>query len=82
MIRESEANVDFLRRFLPKLDWTALVDTARSVSAVQTSLRRLRGRLRSVIWQGAAEGEGVLMHLWKGRTWSLHAKQVLGLGTA
>ena len=32
VIRESEPNLDFLRRFLPKLDWTALVDTARSVS--------------------------------------------------
>lgn len=31
VIRESEANYDFLRRFLPKLDWNALVDTARSV---------------------------------------------------
>ncbi|KAK1927455.1 hypothetical protein DB88DRAFT_478108 [Papiliotrema laurentii] len=31
VIRESEVNYDFLRRFLPKLDWTALVDTARSL---------------------------------------------------
>ncbi|KAI9632512.1 uncharacterized protein MKK02DRAFT_35380 [Dioszegia hungarica] len=31
VIRESEANYDFLRRFMPKLDWPALVDTARSL---------------------------------------------------
>jgi len=33
VVRESEANYDFLRRFLPKLEWTALVETAQSVSA-------------------------------------------------
>lgn len=33
VIRETEPNYDFLRRFLPKLDWPALVDTARSVSS-------------------------------------------------
>lgn len=32
VIRESEPNYEFLKRFLPKLEWTALVDTARSVS--------------------------------------------------
>nr|XP_018264622.1 multifunctional methyltransferase subunit TRM112 [Kwoniella dejecticola CBS 10117]OBR86780.1 multifunctional methyltransferase subunit TRM112 [Kwoniella dejecticola CBS 10117] len=31
VIRPTEENLDFLRRFLPKLDWTALVDTARSL---------------------------------------------------
>lgn len=30
-MRPAEANYDFLRRFLPKLDWAALVDTARSL---------------------------------------------------
>jgi len=32
VVRESEANYDFLRRFLPKLEWSALVETAQSVS--------------------------------------------------
>jgi hypothetical protein len=31
VVREAELNTDFLRRFLPKLDWVALVDTARSL---------------------------------------------------
>ncbi|TXT10951.1 hypothetical protein VHUM_01702 [Vanrija humicola] len=31
VVREAEFNPDFLRRFLPKLDWPALVDTARSL---------------------------------------------------
>ncbi|KAK4687394.1 multifunctional methyltransferase subunit TRM112, partial [Tremellales sp. Uapishka_1] len=31
VIREAPENPDFLIRFLPKLDWTALVDTARSL---------------------------------------------------
>jgi multifunctional methyltransferase subunit TRM112 len=30
-VRPAEENLDFLRRFLPKLDWPALVDTARSL---------------------------------------------------
>ena len=33
VIRPAPENYDFLRRFLPKLDWNALVDTARSVSS-------------------------------------------------
>ena len=33
VVREAPENLDFLRRFLPKLDWPALVSTARSVSA-------------------------------------------------
>jgi multifunctional methyltransferase subunit TRM112 len=32
VIREAPENLEFIRRFLPKLDWAALVDTARSVS--------------------------------------------------
>lgn len=31
VVRPAEENLDFLRRFMPKLDWTALVDTARSL---------------------------------------------------
>lgn len=31
VVRPAEPNLDFLRRFLPKLDWAALVDTARSL---------------------------------------------------
>lgn len=34
VIRPAPENYDFLRRFLPKLEWNALVDTARSVSPV------------------------------------------------
>jgi multifunctional methyltransferase subunit TRM112 len=30
-IREAEFNPDFLRAFLPKLEWQALVNTAREV---------------------------------------------------
>lgn len=30
-VRESELNVEFLRKFLPKLEWKALIDTAREV---------------------------------------------------
>ena len=32
VIRPAPENYDFLRRFLPKLEWNALIDTARSVS--------------------------------------------------
>ncbi|WVQ74533.1 hypothetical protein IAR50_004134 [Cryptococcus sp. DSM 104548] len=31
VIREANFNPDFIQRFLPKLDWRALVDTARSL---------------------------------------------------
>lgn len=31
-IREAEFNAEFLERFMPKIEWTALVDTARQVS--------------------------------------------------
>jgi multifunctional methyltransferase subunit TRM112 len=31
-LREAEFNADFLRGFLPKIEWTALVDTSRQVS--------------------------------------------------
>lgn len=30
-MRPTDPNYDFLRRFLPKLDWPALVDTSRSL---------------------------------------------------
>lgn len=30
-IREAEENLDFIRRFLPKLEWQALVDTAKQL---------------------------------------------------
>lgn len=30
-LREAEFNQDFLRGFMPKLEWRALVDTAKSV---------------------------------------------------
>jgi hypothetical protein len=30
-LREAEFNPDFLRGFMPKLDWKALIDTAKSV---------------------------------------------------
>ena len=32
-IREADFNPDFLRGFMPKLEWTALVNTARQVSS-------------------------------------------------
>ena len=32
-LREAEFNPDFLRGFMPKLEWRALVDTAKSVHA-------------------------------------------------
>jgi hypothetical protein len=32
VIREAPENLEFIQRFLPKLEWNALVDTARSVS--------------------------------------------------
>ncbi|WVR03910.1 hypothetical protein IAU60_000909 [Kwoniella sp. DSM 27419] len=31
VIRPAPENLDFIQRFLPKLDWPALVDTARSL---------------------------------------------------
>ncbi|WVQ78728.1 hypothetical protein IAT38_000815 [Cryptococcus sp. DSM 104549] len=31
VVRPAPENLDFIQRFLPKLDWTALVDTARSL---------------------------------------------------
>jgi len=31
--REAEYNPDFLREFMPKLDWQALVGTAKSVAS-------------------------------------------------
>lgn len=30
-IRPAEANLDFIKRFIPKLEWDALVQTARSI---------------------------------------------------
>jgi multifunctional methyltransferase subunit TRM112 len=30
-LREAEFNPDFLKTFIPKLEWTALVDTAKQV---------------------------------------------------
>jgi multifunctional methyltransferase subunit TRM112 len=30
-IRPAEANLDFIKRFIPKLEWNALVQTARSI---------------------------------------------------
>lgn len=30
-LKEAEYNPDFLRRFMPKLEWRALIDTAKSV---------------------------------------------------
>ena len=33
-IREAEFNTDFLRGFLPRIEWTALVDAARQVRRV------------------------------------------------
>jgi len=30
-VRETEMNVDFLKRFMPKLEWSALVETAREL---------------------------------------------------
>jgi multifunctional methyltransferase subunit TRM112 len=37
VIRPAPENYDFLRRFLPKLEWNALVDTARSVCLLLSS---------------------------------------------
>ena len=48
VIRETEANYDFLRRFMPKLDWEALVDTARSVSFIFL-IRRIYAVYRELI---------------------------------
>jgi multifunctional methyltransferase subunit TRM112 len=31
-VREADFNGDFLRNFMPKIEWQALVDTARDVS--------------------------------------------------
>lgn len=33
---ESEMNVDFLKSFIPKLEWRALIDTAREVEKSHT----------------------------------------------
>jgi hypothetical protein len=30
-VRPAEANLDFIKRFIPKLEWDALVQTARSI---------------------------------------------------
>jgi multifunctional methyltransferase subunit TRM112 len=37
VVREAPENLDFIRRFLPKLNWAALVDTARSVGPARMS---------------------------------------------
>lgn len=44
VIRPAPENYDFLRRFLPKLEWNALVDTARSVRyyLVESGLRSIQ----------------------------------------
>lgn len=31
VVREAPENLEFIQRFMPKLEWNALVDTARSV---------------------------------------------------
>jgi multifunctional methyltransferase subunit TRM112 len=33
-LREAEFNADFLRGFMPKIEWKALVDAARQASAL------------------------------------------------
>jgi multifunctional methyltransferase subunit TRM112 len=37
-VRDAELNVDFLRGFMPKIEWKALVDTARDVSMLYSVL--------------------------------------------
>jgi multifunctional methyltransferase subunit TRM112 len=38
VLRESEFNPDFLRGFIPKIEWTALVGAAREVHQARTIL--------------------------------------------
>ena len=38
-LREAEFNADFLRGFLPRLEWAALVDAARQVRFTFPSVR-------------------------------------------
>lgn len=37
-VRETELNAEFLKGFMPKIEWKALVDTARDVSALHSFL--------------------------------------------
>lgn len=39
-LREAEMNPDFLRGFLPKIDWNALVGAAREVNTLVSYLMR------------------------------------------
>ena len=38
-IREADFNPDFLRGFMPKLEWTALVNTAKEVDEISSGYR-------------------------------------------
>jgi multifunctional methyltransferase subunit TRM112 len=40
-LKEADFNSDFLRGFLPKLEWTALVDTAKQARRIYTFLLRI-----------------------------------------
>jgi multifunctional methyltransferase subunit TRM112 len=53
-LREAEFNPDFLRGFLPKLEWAALIQSSREVSAKSVDIERTRApivavKMRSVI---------------------------------
>jgi len=37
-VREAEFNAEFLKGFMPKIEWKALVDTAREVSVLYSLL--------------------------------------------
>ena len=41
-VREAELNADFLRGFLPKLEWQALVNTAREVATILSRAAQIK----------------------------------------
>lgn len=42
VVREAPENLEFIQRFVPKIDWEALVDTARQVSCSTKLLTEAR----------------------------------------
>ena len=43
-IREAEFNADFVRNFVPRIEWKALVDTAKEVRSLPCAYEKRNGK--------------------------------------
>ncbi|ORX33620.1 hypothetical protein BD324DRAFT_638926, partial [Kockovaella imperatae] len=65
VIRETPENLDFIERFIPKLEWNALVDTARSLG--DTSLPEEQPEMLSEEFLKALHHVLMEMHVEEGK---------------